>query len=280
MVALSPSVNTTIQAGSSLALTATVQTQSNGATPTGTVQFLNGSTPIAGTVTYTPSPFSGTSYASLTASLNAVLSSTTSITASYSGDANYFGTVSPGITVTVTPGFVMSVNPSTVTISAPGQSGNATATVTAGGGFTGPVSLNCQAPANMSETTCSFSPATITTSGQSKLTITTTAPGTAAGMFNLFGRADRFLGPGVLLATLLLLTLLTVFSRRRRLRWTFALCLLLALVIAGCGGGGGQSSIPATAPPDPGTPAGTYVVTLTATSGTIEHTVLLTVTVQ
>lgn len=132
----------------------------------------------------------------------------------------------------------------------------------------------------MSETTCSFSPATITTSGQSKLTITTTAPGTAAGMFNLFGRADRFLGPGVLLATLLLLTLLTVFSRRRRLRWTFALCLLLALVIAGCGGGGGQSSAPATAPPDPGTPAGTYVVTLTATSSTIAHTVLLTVTVK
>lgn len=275
----------TVQGGSSVTLTATVNTQSNGAAPTGTVQFMNGSTPIAGTVSYTPTPFSGTAYAKLTASLNAVFSSTAAISADYSGDTNYSGSNSPGITVTVTPGFGMSVNPSTVTISAPGQSGSTTATVTAGGGFSGAVLLSCQIPASMTETTCSFSPATITTgpsatSGQSKLTITTTAPQTSAGLFGFSGGPQRWLG-GALLALLMVLLLLGIFSRRRRLRLAFAFCLLLAIATAGCGGGGGgQSSAPAPAPPDPGTAAGTYVITLTATSGTIAHTVLLTVSVQ
>lgn len=281
-VALSPSVNTTVQGGSSLALSATVSTQSNGAAPTGTVQFLNGSTPLSGTVSYTPTAGSGTSNAALTASLNAVLSSTATITAVYSGDANYSGSNSPGIIVTVTPGFTMSVNPSTVAIPAPGQTGSTTATVTSGGGFSGAVALACQIPASMAETTCSFSPAAITTSGQSKLTITTTAPQTAAALFDLPNGPHRWLG-GVLLSVLALLLLLAVFSRRRRLHWAFALCLVLAVAVAGCGGGG-QSSSPSPAPPDPGTPAGTYVITVAATgsasSGPISQTVLVKVIVQ
>jgi Big-like domain-containing protein len=65
-----------ITTSTSVTLTATINTQSNGAAPTGTVQFLNGSTPITGTVTYTgqSGAQSATGFATLTATLTTTLS--------------------------------------------------------------------------------------------------------------------------------------------------------------------------------------------------------------
>ena len=59
-----------------VALTAIITTQSNGAAPTGSVQFLNGSTPITGTVTYvrTSGAQSSTGFATLTATITTTLS--------------------------------------------------------------------------------------------------------------------------------------------------------------------------------------------------------------
>lgn len=72
-VAAAPS---TITTATSVTLTATINTQSNGAAPTGTVQFLNGSTPIAGTVTLTGQSGgqSASGFATLTATLTTTLS--------------------------------------------------------------------------------------------------------------------------------------------------------------------------------------------------------------
>jgi apolipoprotein N-acyltransferase len=55
---------------------------------------------------------------------------------------------------------------------------------------------------------------------------------------------------------------------------------LVALVMAGwgltgCGGGSGPST-----PTSPGTPAGTSTITVTATSGTLSHTTIVTLVVQ
>jgi uncharacterized membrane protein len=55
-------------------LTATVSTQSSGVAPSGTVQFLNGATPIAGTVTLTPTNGSSKGSASLMATLTTTIS--------------------------------------------------------------------------------------------------------------------------------------------------------------------------------------------------------------
>ena len=64
----------TITSGGSVTLTATVNTLSNGVAPTGTVQFLNGTAPISGTVTYAPTDGSASGPARLTATLTTTLS--------------------------------------------------------------------------------------------------------------------------------------------------------------------------------------------------------------
>ena len=82
------------------------------------------------------------------------------------------------------------------------------------------------------------------------------------------------------LLTLLLAAVFLRFVHTRRLRLAgtlpFAVLVLFVLLqVMGCGGGG--SSGP---PPPTGTPAGTYTVTVTGTSGNTIHTTTLTLVVQ
>jgi hypothetical protein len=66
-------VPASIASGGMVTLTATVVTNSNGAAPGGTVQFLNGSTPIPGTVIITSKAATATTAATLTATLTTTL---------------------------------------------------------------------------------------------------------------------------------------------------------------------------------------------------------------
>lgn len=273
--------NTTVEADNSDTLTAIVTTQSNGAPPSGTVQFFNGSTPVSGTVSYSTAPDPRTGLAELTATLSTVLPTTATITAQYSGDTNYLGSTSFGqVTVTVIPGFGFSVSPTSVTIPAAGQTGQAAITVASGGGFTGTITLGCQLPVTLTQAACSFNPAQILTSGQSTLTITTTAPQTGAALFPMRRPPSNLLA-GIALFGIGLIVLLCLRVRQRRYAWGLlcSLLFLLLLFMASCGGGG-QGSAPAPPPPNPGTPAGTYTVTVTAASGTSSHEANLTVVVQ
>ena len=82
--------------------------------------------------------------------------------------------------------------------------------------------------------------------------------------------AERITVVGIgLIAGLLLIMQL----RRRPAIAAFGLAVALLLVSAGCGGGS-QSGTPA------GTPAGSYQVGVTGTSGSLTHTVNLTLQVQ
>jgi hypothetical protein len=84
----------TVTVGSSLTLTATVTSSPGSTTPTGTVTFYNGSTPLGtGTVTNGVATYSTQSLAV----------GTYSITATYSGDANHASSTSPAISVAVVP---------------------------------------------------------------------------------------------------------------------------------------------------------------------------------
>ncbi|MGH9354055.1 MAG: Ig-like domain repeat protein, partial [Terriglobia bacterium] len=237
-----------------------VSAESNGVPPTGTVQFLNGSTLMSGTVTYTSSPMTLETPAELKATFSTVLTAPITITAQYSGDVNYLPSSDGPFDVGVLPGFGLTINPTGITVPAAGQTGSSTVTVASGGGFAGTVLLGCQLPPQLKEATCSVNPQTLSASGQSTFTVTTTAPQTAAVLFNGRHPPDYMLVSSALLC-LVLLVLMGVSARRRRLRYglalSFSLALLLALAMAGCGGGG-QASAPGPPPPDPGTPAGTY----------------------
>ena len=67
-------------------------------------------------------------------------------------------------------------------------------------------------------------------------------------------------------------------QKKRAMNAAIGSLLLLLLLLGGCGGGGSSTGGPP--PPQPGTPAGAYQVTLTASSGTVSQQQVVTLTVQ
>jgi multidrug efflux pump subunit AcrA (membrane-fusion protein) len=126
----------------------------------------------------------------------------------------------------------------------------------------------------MTETTCPAVTANISGSSAvtATVTITTTGPHTIA----------RATGSGLLGFGVVAGVFLFAIPRLRRngLRGSKAPLALLVLafivLLASCGGGGGGS----TTKTDPGTPAGTYTVRLSATSGSVTVPATFQVTVQ
>jgi hypothetical protein len=124
--------------------------------------------------------------------------------------------------------------------------------------------------------TCSFNPAPLSFSGLSAVpftvTIATAARNTAAG---INWKGFSWDGSMTIVFTLGALIVLICTPRRRRL--SLATLLLFAIGLAACGGGGTSKS---TKPSTQGTPAGTYAVVLTTTSGSISHNTNLTLTIN
>jgi hypothetical protein len=270
----------TITSGETVTLTATVTTSSLGLAPTGTVTFLNGSNQISGTPTYTYAAGSYAGTASLTATLSTSFTANASITVTYSGDPNYTTSTSSAVTVTITatPDFGLSASPSSFTITSPGQSGSTTVSASAINGFTGTVSITCTLPSSMSYSTCTLTTSTLTPGGAgAQLTVATTAPSAALRLPN---RPRWFLpGAGVLLFAWILLLFAAGKHRRVKLAFGLLVFAVLAASFVACGGGGGT-----TTQSNPGTPTGSYNVTLTGTStinsATVTHTLNIPVAVQ
>jgi len=143
------------------------------------------------------------------------------------------------------------------------------------GAFTNAVSLACSnLPAR---TTCTFSPSSVTpgsAGATSTLTLFTTAP---AAVFTLpFGLPPAY-GLGIAFLALCLLGLMVLQRPARRRLAALGLAaglfiFILTLQVA-CGAG-------SAAPTNPGTPAGTYTVTVTGTSGSLVNSVPVNITVQ
>jgi hypothetical protein len=198
------------------------------------------------------------------------------IVASYAGDLSFNPSSSQPTPFTITTAdFCLPTSLANISVT-DGFPGSTTLALTASPGFTSAVSFACAGlPA---EAKCSFSPASITGSGATTITVTTTAPHPVlriAWRFNGLGWWTTSLG-----VTFAGIFLLLVPSQRRRRGWSTLSSLAVVtflLMLPSCGGG---NSSPPPPPPDPGTPKGSYNILVTATGGPLSHATSFTLTVQ
>ena len=126
-----------IVVGQSTTLTATVTVVNPGAgSPTGTVDFENAGVGITGCTAQTVATPAETATCTFTPTTTAGVASHT-ITAVYSGDSNFLGSTSPGITETIAAGSTSATVASTTATPVVGQAVTYTATVTATAPSTG-----------------------------------------------------------------------------------------------------------------------------------------------
>jgi hypothetical protein len=269
---------TPVSVGQTVTFTATVcpgaGCPASATPPSGSVTFLDGATAV-GTGTVNSSGMATSAAITLAAG-------THSITASYPGDTSYVASVSPAgsqvVNALPVPAFTLAasaLSPSSVTA---GTSSTSTITITATGGLSASnVSLSCAVSSTVSKApACSVGAISGTTA---TLTVTTTASTTAmaAHRSSMF-YAMWFLLPGMVFGTMLLPK-----QKRGKLAMFAAILFISAGCVfqSACGGGSPKTT---TTPPTtvPGTPSGSYKVTVTgtATGATTQTAGPLTLTVQ
>jgi hypothetical protein len=193
----------------------------------------------------------------------------------------------PSSTSPFAPGFT--VGGTAVSVAPGATTGNtSTITVTPTGGFTGSVTLAAALSSSPSSAavppTFSFnstSPLSITgnAAGAVTLTVVTTASSPPCTSINQIpGGISWYAGSGAALASLFLF----VIPKRSR-KWRSILSLVLSFMalvggVVGCSGTGGGVACPNVI--RAGTTAGTYIITVTATTAAITKTGTVTVTVQ
>jgi len=180
----------------------------------------------------------------------------------------------PGTDFSISPA---AGSPNSATVTA-GQSATYTVSASGASGFSGTVSFSCSDLAFQSS--CSVSPNSVmvngTTAQNATVTVTTTARSALPPRWR-----PPILPPNlrVTLPWLLLLLSLVILTRalrrrsRRRRAWVgLAAMLIAAALFFGCGGG--------ASPPQNGTPAGTYTITVSATSAGVTRSTMLSLTVR
>jgi len=251
---------------------------------TGTVDLTcDSGLPAGATCTFTPSSVTSgkSSLVITTTSATPVGTSSVAVTGT-SGSVSHTTSVSLTVSGPASPDFTISrttLSPATV---AAGGTATSTITIAPTGGFTGTVSLACSvAGGGTPAPLCLLAPPSVMNgSGTSALTVTTTAPHSVSGavISPQPGRGFGWLaaGSGALFAGIFFVG---VPLQRRRMAG-FGL-MLLVFFAAGVGCGGGSSSSGGSTKTG-GTPAGAYVITVTATSTSpaLSHPTTLSLTVQ
>ena len=263
---------TTINSGQSVTLTATVTSPSS-ITPSGTVNFLNGTTQLGS------ASLDSSGVATFTGPLSA---GTNSVTAAFVANTDFAASTSSSVTITEA-GYNLSANQSSLSLTS-GSSGNIELTLTPEGGYQGKVTVSCAS--TLAGLSCSFNPATYTLSGSSTAltgTATITASSTLAMLHPLPGR-DSNGAAGIALCWLPggAVLLLADMRRKRSARYKYLQrsFLLLALLAAAsgfiaCGGGSGSGGTKTQQPV-----SGTVTITAAGSTGSVSQSVQVAVTVN
>ena len=199
---------------------------------------------------------------------NQIPGGTFNVTASYPGDTTLDASTSTASTLNVQD-ISMTPNPLAITVTAPGQNGSGTITFGLLGGVTTAPSFACTGLP--SESTCTFTAASATTE---TVTIGTTAASSL--IEGPLGRGNR-----IFYATLFpaLLGLLWPAARRKSRARTIisfvAVLVLLMLWLPACSSSSGGGTVH-----NPGTPVGQTNVTVTATSSSVSHAIIVNLNVQ
>lgn len=240
------------------------------AAPTGTVQFMSNALPLGN-----PVPLLSL-FATLTT--GQLASGADTITAVYSGDANFnASTATPSVLFVGNPDFQLAANPGNLTVSSSTPAKSTLVLAPGPGiGLAGTVLFTCAGlPTGV---TCTFQPPQLSLDGFTAANDTLTIS-KAAGLsaIRLALRQPRLFG-GLLGGLGAACFCLLAWPRKKRCWPVILFFLSCLLVVIGCSGGSNSASSgsgPTTTP---------FVVTVTATGGSgaqaVSHTVTLAVTVQ
>lgn len=172
-------------------------------------------------------------------------------------------------TFTTPPDFSVSPAATSLTMKRGGQVSDVL-TFPAQGGFSGTIALACSVSGPSPMPTCGISPASVTPGTNATLTVNAAAL-SASLTAPWFEQGARFYAAWLPLG-LLGCVLATGFDKKRRRMWALGLLLVVGTILpAACGGG---------STPIKGPPPQNYTVTVTATSGAIQHSTTISVTVQ
>ncbi len=239
-------------------------TGGGGCTASCAVPIPNGANVVLGELPNPGSAFTGWSGSGCTASMldcNLTINSDTTVTATFNGS--------------VPPDFSIAASSTTLSVQRGAQVTDVITIAPLNGPFSSAIQLSCSVTGSTPLATCSLSPNSVTPGANSATsTLTIAAPSQSAEIIPF--NDSRRLSP--LYAAFLPIPLALIAfglrpgnSRRRQLRLPCGFLIAIVALLAGCGGG-------SSSPPPP--PPLDYSITVTASSGAVQHSTQVTVTVH
>jgi hypothetical protein len=275
--------SSSIGTAQTLSVTIAVPAAGAGPTPTGTVTLTSGTYSSVATGLTNGSVTIGIPATSLAVGAD-------TLTASYSGDAIYSAATATAPVTVATSTF--SIAGTAVSVAPGATTGNtSTITVTPAGNFTGRVALTAVVTSSptgvLYPPTLGFSsttPVSITgaAAGTATLTVSTTAATSSALVYPEHPGVPWYAAGGTALACILFFGIPARRRSWRNLLGMLALLVTLSWTMVACSGesSAGSSKSGSGGASNPGTTAGSYTVTVSATSGAITQTCVVTLTVQ